>query len=198
MIFFISGILIGYPTEVLCTVCFSTVKLRQISNIHTHGFLLKYKIHLNLLTDQSNSPKKTIKTLSCYYCSIKLYDRLLQSRMVILSTFDLTLQFGTLYLQVVAKRPSQAILMYYNDSYCSRKLTQYTYKKHFRLYCSIKLDRLMQSKTRTNIVAIPRMVFFYVRFHLTVWYAVFTGWWFAIFLYYNDSFCSGKLPQFTY
>ena len=38
----------------------STVKSRQISDIHTHKFLLKCKNHLMLPTDQSKSPKKTI------------------------------------------------------------------------------------------------------------------------------------------
>ena len=40
-----------------------TVKSRQISNIHTHGFLEKCKTYLILSTDQSKSLKKTIKTI---------------------------------------------------------------------------------------------------------------------------------------
>ena len=48
----------------LCLKCYvqfviiSTVKSRQISNIHTHGFLSKCKNDLILPTDQSKSPKK--------------------------------------------------------------------------------------------------------------------------------------------
>ena len=47
---FISDTTIGYPTCHLCSklyvqFCISTVKSRQISNIHTHGFLLKCKKH---------------------------------------------------------------------------------------------------------------------------------------------------------
>ena len=40
-----------------------TVKSRQISNIHTHGFLEKCKTYLILSTDQSKLLKKTIKTI---------------------------------------------------------------------------------------------------------------------------------------
>ena len=40
-----------------------TVKSRQISNIHTHGFLEKCKTYLILSTDQSKSLKKTIRTI---------------------------------------------------------------------------------------------------------------------------------------
>ena len=54
---------IGYPTCHLCSKFYvqfviSTVKSRQISNIHMHGFLLKCKNHLILPTDPSKSPKK--------------------------------------------------------------------------------------------------------------------------------------------
>ena len=49
----------------------STVKSRQISNIHTHRFLLKCKNNLILPTDQSKSPKKTIKTLSWNYSYVQ-------------------------------------------------------------------------------------------------------------------------------
>ena len=57
---FISDTTIWYPTCHLCSkFVISTVKSRQTSNIHTHGFLLKYKKkHLILPTDQSKSPKK--------------------------------------------------------------------------------------------------------------------------------------------
>ena len=44
--------------EVYVQFAISTVKSRQVSNIHTHGFLLKCKNHLILPTDQSESPKK--------------------------------------------------------------------------------------------------------------------------------------------
>ena len=59
---FISDITIGYPTCHLCLKFYvqfvmSTVKSRQISNVHTHGFLLKCENHLILATDQSKSPK---------------------------------------------------------------------------------------------------------------------------------------------
>ena len=59
---FISDKTIGYPTCHLCSNFFvqfviSTVKSRQISNIHTHRFLLNCKIHLILPMDQSKSPK---------------------------------------------------------------------------------------------------------------------------------------------
>ena len=47
----------------------STVKSRQISNIHMHVFLSKCKNHLILPADKSKSPKKNpIKTLSWNYC----------------------------------------------------------------------------------------------------------------------------------
>ena len=56
---FISDTTIGYPTcHFYVQFVISTVKSRQISNIHTHGFLLKCKNHLILPTDQSKSPKK--------------------------------------------------------------------------------------------------------------------------------------------
>ena len=53
----------GYPSCHLCSKFYvqfviSTVKSRQISNFHVHGFLLKCKKHLILPTDQSKSPKK--------------------------------------------------------------------------------------------------------------------------------------------
>ena len=61
----------GYPTCHLCSKFYvqfviSIVKSRQISNIHTHGFLLKCKNHLILPTDQSKLPKND-KTLSWNY-----------------------------------------------------------------------------------------------------------------------------------
>ena len=60
---FISDTTIGYPSCHLCSKFYvqfivSTVKSRQISNIHSHGFLLKCNNHLILPTDQSKSPKK--------------------------------------------------------------------------------------------------------------------------------------------
>ena len=69
---FISDTTIGYPTCHLCSkfhvqFVISTVKSRQTSNIHTHGFLLKCKKHFILPTDQSKSPKKTINTLNWNY-----------------------------------------------------------------------------------------------------------------------------------
>ena len=59
---FTSNTTIGYPTCHLCSKFYvqfviSTVKSRQITNIHMQGFLLKYKNHLILPTDQSKSPK---------------------------------------------------------------------------------------------------------------------------------------------
>ena len=68
---FISYTTIGYPTCHLCSKFYvqfviSTVKSRQISNIHTHGFLLKCKKHFF-----TNGPikiaEKKIKTLSWNY-----------------------------------------------------------------------------------------------------------------------------------
>ena len=61
---FISDTIIGYPTCHLCSKFYvkfviSTVKSRQISNIHTHGFLLKCRNHLIL----PKSPKKNDKTI---------------------------------------------------------------------------------------------------------------------------------------
>ena len=58
----------GYPTCHLCSKFYvqfaiSTVKSRQVSNIHTHRFLLKCKNHLILPTDQSESPKKNDKNI---------------------------------------------------------------------------------------------------------------------------------------
>ena len=52
-----------------CFYLISTVKSRQISNIHTHRFLLKCKNHLILPTDQSKSPKndKNIELELFYY-----------------------------------------------------------------------------------------------------------------------------------
>ena len=54
---FISDTTIGYPTCHLCSKSYvqfviSTVKSRQISNIHTPRFLLNCKNHLILPTDQ--------------------------------------------------------------------------------------------------------------------------------------------------
>ena len=50
--------------EVYVQFVIRTVKSRQISNIHTHGFfLLKCKNHLVLPTDQSKSLKKNDKNI---------------------------------------------------------------------------------------------------------------------------------------
>ena len=48
----------------------TTVISRQLSNIPTHGLLSKCKNNSILLTDQSKSPKKTIKALSWNYSII--------------------------------------------------------------------------------------------------------------------------------
>ena len=48
----------------------TTVISRQLSNIPTHGLLSKCKNNLILPTDQSKSPKKTIKALSWNYSEI--------------------------------------------------------------------------------------------------------------------------------
>ena len=53
----ISDTTIGYPSCHLCSK-FYVQFVRQISNIHTHGFLLKCKNHIILPTDQSKLPKK--------------------------------------------------------------------------------------------------------------------------------------------
>ena len=60
---FISDTTIGFPTYHLCSkfhvqFVISTVKSRQISNIHTLGVLLKCKNHLILPTDLSKLLKK--------------------------------------------------------------------------------------------------------------------------------------------
>ena len=60
---FILDTTIGYPTCNLCSKFYvqfviSAVKSRRISNLHTHGFLLKCKNHLILPMNLSKSPKK--------------------------------------------------------------------------------------------------------------------------------------------
>ena len=67
--------------EVLVQFVISTVKSRQISNIHTHRFLLKCKNHLILPTDQSKSPKndKNIE-LELYNVEMILSIAILQSQ----------------------------------------------------------------------------------------------------------------------
>ena len=72
---FISDATIGNPTCHLCSkfyvqIGISVVKSRQISNIHTHGFLLKFKNQFDFNNGPIKIVEKTIKTLSWNYCII--------------------------------------------------------------------------------------------------------------------------------